>query len=371
MRRSHPPEVPADDRELELRRLASIVEDSQDAIIGKDLTGRITSWNRAAEQMFGYPAQEIVDQPVLLLFPERLRSEEAMIINRLRKGEHIDHYETQRLHKDGREIEVALTVSPIRAAGGEVVGASKILRDITEAKLMRRELEALRGELSHVSRLNDMGQMATALAHELNQPLAAISMYVAGVLRLLDRGDVENAKVGCVKAADQVERAGGIIRRLRDFVAKREATRRREDLRDVIHEAAGLALLEREGVDLTVRIADDARHAVIDRVQIQQVLMNLIRNALEAMAQEPARRIAVSARRGDPERVEIEVADSGPGLAPEVLERLFQPFTTTKSEGMGVGLSLCRTIVETEGGHIAGGNGETGGAWFRFTVPAG
>jgi len=361
---------PADarsDREL----LASIIESSQDAVIGKTLDGLVTSWNKAAEQIFGYRAQEILGQPVVVLFPPELAEEEPMILDLVRRGERIDHYETVRVAKDGRRIDVSLTVSPIHDASGRVVGASKILRDITGEKALRTRLAEVQNELLHVSRLNDMGQLASAFAHELNQPLSAISAYIGGTRRLIERGDVARALEGCDRAVAQVARAGEVIRRLREFVSKGDAERRPEDLGAAIEEAMALVLFDakQDGLITALRLADDGRKALIDKVQIQQVLVNLFRNAVEAMADCERKHLEVTTRRRG-EKIEIEVADSGPGLSEAVLAKLFEPFTTTKPTGMGVGLSLCRSIVDSQGGEMSAGNAATGGAVFTFTVPA-
>ena len=355
------------DREL----LASIVESSQDAIIGKTLAGVVTSWNKAAEEIFGYPAQEILGQPIVILFPSELAAEEPMILQQVRRGERVEHYETVRLHKDGRRLDVSLTVSPIRDAGGRVIGASKIVRDITEQKALRTRLAEVQGQLLHVSRLNDMGQLASAFAHELNQPLSAISAYIGGTRRLIEAGDTVRAIEGCDRAVAQVARAGEVIRRLREFVGKGDGQRQAEDLGQAIEEAISLLLIDaqREGLETAVRVAEDARTAFIDKVQFQQVLVNLFRNAAEAMAGASVKRLRITARRRGA-MIEVEVADSGQGLSEAVLARLFQPFTTTKKTGMGVGLSLCRSIVESQGGEISAENAASGGAVFKFTVPA-
>ena len=294
-----------------------------------------------------------------------------MILEQLRRGERIEHYETVRLTKDGRRIDVSLTVSPIRDASGQVVGASKIVRDVTEQKAMRLRLAEVQNELFHVSRLNDMGQLASAFAHELNQPLSAISAYIGGARRLIETGDTARALEGCDKAVAQVARAGEVIRRLREFVGKSDGHRRVEDLRQTVEEAVALVLIDarREGLLTDLNLPEDARSAFIDKVQIQQVLVNLFRNAAEAMADVERRILTVTTRRqGD--KIAIEVADTGPGLTEPVLSRLFQPFMTTKPSGMGVGLSLCRSIVESQGGDISGWNADSGGAVITFTVPA-
>jgi two-component system sensor kinase FixL len=360
-------ELERGDREF----LANIVESSQDAVIGKTLDGVVTSWNRAAEGMFGYAAAEMIGHSILILFPPELQHEEAQILAQIRAGERVEHYETVRLRKDGQQVEVSLTVSPVRNAAGAVIGVSKIVRDISEQKLLRQRLAETQSELLHISRLNDMGQLASAFAHELNQPLSAISAYIGGTRRLIQSGDTERALEGCDRAAAQVARAGEVIRRLREFVRKGDGQRCEEPLGQTIDEAFGLVMLDarRDGVLIDVDIAADAERAFIDKVQIQQVLVNLLRNATEAIAGSARKQVSVTARRhGD--KIEIAVADTGPGLPDEVLEKLFQPFVTTKLSGMGVGLSLCRGIIESQGGAISATNGPDGGAVFRFTVPA-
>jgi len=351
--------------------LASIVESSHDAVIGKTLEGLVTSWNRAAEEMFGYAADEMIGRPVLILFPPELAHEEGDILERLRRGERIARYETVRVRKDGRRVDVSLTVSPVHDQAGRVVGASKIVQDITDQKALQRRLAELQSELLHVSRLNDMGQLATAFAHELNQPLSAIIAYIGGARRLIEAGDAARAIEGCNQAVAQVARAGEVIRRLRDFVRKSDDRRAEEDLGVVIDEAIALIKVDVRfaPVEMTASLADDARVAFVDRIQVQQVLVNLLRNAIEATSSSAVRSISVSARRRSDQMVEVEVADSGPGVAEDVLPRLFRPFTTTKATGMGVGLSLCRGIVEGQGGEISARNRPEGGATFAFTLP--
>ena len=353
-------------------RLASIVENSEDAIIAKTLDGVVTSWNRAAEAMFGYAAEDMVGQPIARLFPQHLLDEEAAILEQVRRGEPISHYETVRLRKDGTEIHVSLSVSPIRDASGRVIGASKIVRDLSERKRIEERYDELQSELFHVSRLNDMGQMASAFAHELNQPLTAISSYLSGVKKLIERGETAQAAEGCERAAKQVARAGEVIRSLRDFVRKGKRVRQVENLAAVVEESGRLALVgaRSDGVKVSFSLAADAPEALMDKVQVQQVVVNLVRNAIEAMAESARRELTVSTRVVDGESVEVAVADSGPGLAEEIRARLFQPFATTKEAGMGVGLSLCRTIIEDHGGQIWAEDAPGGGTVFRFTLPS-
>ncbi len=351
--------------------LASIVESSDDAIIGKTLQGVVTSWNAGAERIFGYAPSEMIGRPMRLLFPPHLMSEEDDILARLRAGARVDHFETTRLRKDGTTIDVSISVSPIRDASGQIIGASKIARDVTEQKRVRERLDELQAELLHVSRLNDMSQMATGLAHEINQPLSAISNYISGAQKLLAKGQVERAAEGCARAAEQVTRAGEVIRRLRDFVGRAEARRREENLAAIIEESLSLVVMgaPAASVQIEQRVSRDAATAMVDRVQVQQVIVNLARNALEAMAAGPRRKLTVTTRRADADQVEVMVADTGTGLSEAVRSRLFQPFTTTKETGMGVGLSLCRSIIEMQGGRIWADDNPGGGAVFHFTLP--
>jgi two-component system sensor kinase FixL len=224
---------------------------------------------------------------------------------------------------------------------------------VQERRRAEAQMQELRSELLHVSRLASMGQMASVLAHELNQPLAAAANYLSAAKRLpIVDGSRATALVD--KAGQQILRAGEIIQRLRDFVSKGKLTRRAEDLGPVLKEAVALALMgpKHRGIRVIERVEPSARSALIDRVQIQQVLVNLIRNAAEAMDGSPRREITLATAPKQPGLIEASVADTGPGMPADVIGRLFAPFVTTKPDGMGVGLSICRTIIEAHGGHI-------------------
>jgi signal transduction histidine kinase len=235
-----------------------------------------------------------------------------------------------------------------------------------------RQLRELQSELIHVSRLTELGQMVSALAHEVNQPLTAIGSYVRAGLRLIQAEDSSKAADALQKAADQVVRASQVIQRLRQFVRKDAGQRDVEDIRRTIEEAAAIAMLGPEGrqVRLGTEFEPDTPLVSIDKVQIAQVLLNLIRNAVEAMQASARRELVIRTRTSGDGMVEVSVVDSGPGLPPEIRERLFQPFTTTKPSGMGVGLSICRAIVESHGGGIWVVDPPGGGTGFHFTVPA-
>ena len=355
-----------------LQYLASIIESSEDAIVGKTLEGVVTAWNSASEAMFGYSAEEMIGQPVTRLLPPDRLHEEAMILDGLRRGERLRHFETVRRRKDGSEFAAALTISPIRGPSGEIIGASKIVRDITAERQSQSHIQRLQAELAHVARLTTMGQMASAIAHELNQPLTAVSNNVGALNRLLTTANLQPDRVRDIvdRIRQQTTRAGEVIRRLRAHVGKRSTTRRREDVNSVVREAVELAVVgtQQRSVHTSVELDPRVGSALLDNIQIGQVIINLVRNAIEAMEASETRELTV-ATRTVPGAVEISVADTGPGIAPEVAERLFQPFVTSKAAGLGLGLSICRELVEAHGGRLSASSRTTGGTVFVITLP--
>jgi two-component system sensor kinase FixL len=356
-------------------RLQSILETVPDAMIAIDENGSICSFSTAAERLFGYTAEEVRGQNVRILMPSPYREEHDRYLYRY-------HATGERriigigrivvgMKKDGSTFPMELAVGEVLLGGRrEYTG---FVRDITQRTESERRLQAVQAELLHVSRLTEMGQMASGLAHELNQPLAAIGNYIAASQRLLERGSMKEAASAAQKAGEQVKRAGEIIRRLRDFVKRSDGEKRVEPLLTVIEEATalGFAGLKSLGIKVDLKVSAEATSALIDRIQIQQVLVNLIRNAVEAMADVPTRQLVIATQPRDANWVEIRVSDTGCGLSAEVRERLFQPFASTKAGGMGVGLSICRSIVEAHGGDLLAGNNPQGGATFSLTLPRG
>jgi len=482
--------------------LAAIAESASAAIVGHTLDGVVTAWNRGAEELYGYTAEEIVGRSISAIMPASRAAEMNKILECVRRGEAVSRTDTERRHKDGHILQVALAVSPIRDGTGKIVGVSKIayditdrkhteielqareahlrailetvpdsivaidqrgfiasfspsaerqfgyaaeevigknvsmlmptpyreahdgylqrylttgerriigigrivvgrrkdgstfpmelavgevvlgpvrqfigfIRDLTERQRTERRLQEVQAELMHVSRLSAMGQMGAALAHELNQPLTAIINYAQAGRRLSESsaGQIP-ARVAEVmeKAAQQANRAGQIIRRLRQFVEKGTTEHRPEDINKVVEEASALALVgaKETGIRVSLALSAELPPVAIDKIQVQQVVLNLVRNAVEAMTQSSERRLVITTERTGDDMVSVSVNDTGPGLAEPVMRQLFQPFVTTKEKGMGIGLSICRSIVDAHGGRIAAhANGERG-TRFVFTLP--
>lgn len=250
----------------------------------------------------------------------------------------------------------------------------KLIREGRDRELADARLQEVRQELFHAARLSAAGQMAAALAHELSQPLTAAANSVAAARRLLAKGGegIVTASEVMHEAGEQILRAGQIMRRLREFVSRGETEKRVERVSTMVEEASALALKGPGALGVQVRLhfEPNARHVLVDRIQIQQVLVNLMRNAIEAMEASRRRELDVAASLRDERMVEIAVADSGSGLPDDIAARLFEPFVSTKPNGMGFGLSICRSIVEVHGGRLQCEANPGGGMIFRFTVPS-
>jgi two-component system, LuxR family, sensor kinase FixL len=275
------------------------------------------------------------------------------------------------LRKDGSTFPMELSVREIII--GERRSFTGFVRDLTERLATQRQLENLRAELIHMSRFTAMGEMASTLAHELNQPLTAVVSYLNGCRQLIDGADtLQNLMIrdGIERAADQALRAGQIISRLRQFVSRRDSQRQIEDVGKLIEDASALALVgvQQTGVEVTYSYASPASLVLVDEVQIQQVIVNLMRNAIEAMQETIRRHLTISSAQVDKDTVEVRVADTGPGISPAIAAQLFQPSVTTKPQGMGVGLSISRTIIESHGGRLWAVPNPEGGTIFRLTL---
>jgi two-component system, LuxR family, sensor kinase FixL len=362
-------------RESELR-LRSILDTVPDAIIVIDAQCIIQSFSPAAERLFGYAGAEVIGRNVNLLMPAPYREAHDGYIERyLRTGERriigIGRVVTGR-RKDGETFPMELQVGEFSFLGTRYF--TGFVRDLTERQEAERRIQDLQAELMHASRLSVMGQMASTMAHELNQPLTAVMNYLEAGGQLLSSGAAPPKRVGEMmeKAIAQAQRAGDVIRRLRGFVSRGETERRVQNLNQLVEEASALALVgaRQRGVRLSLELNQTLPPVLVDHVQIQQVVLNLVRNAVEAMDKVERRELTVGTRAIPEEGVaEITVADTGPGIAPEMADRLFQPFVTTKATGMGLGLSICREIVEAHQGRLTTAPAPAGGAVFRVTLP--
>ncbi len=364
-------------------RLRSILQTVPDAMIIIDEKGSIESLSTTAERLFGYDHDEIAGRNVSILMPSPYREQHGAYIERyLATGERriigIGRIVVGQ-RKDGSTFPMHLTVGELRT--GDRHHFTGFIRDLTDQQMTESRLKELQSEVTHMSRFTALGEMASTLAHEINQPLTAIGNYLKGSQRILQRldGKIDGEDAAVLrdaigKAADQALRAGQIIRRLREFVSRGESEKTVENLPKLIEDASTLALVgaRESGIDVRFRLDPEATLVLADRIQVQQVLVNLVRNAIEALAETPPpRRLEIVTAGRDAGMVEVSVADTGSGLAPEVLRNLFQPFVTTKRKGMGLGLSICRTIVEAHGGKISVERREGGGTVFRFTLRAG
>ena len=325
--------------------LAAIIDSSEDAIISKDLNGIITSWNRAAHRMYGYTTEEIVGQSILLLIPDELRSEEDEILRKLRAGQRLEHYETTRVTKAGRRIEVSLTISPIKDSAGRVIGSSKIARDITARKQMERSLV-------QSEKLAAAGRMAATVAHEINNPLEAVLNLI-----FLARGSSaqDSETHGYLEAAEkELERVSHIARQTLGFY--RDTGRPVEVVIDELLKnvlTVYRSKLSTKKIVVDYRLNAD-RPLTASRGELLQVFSNIVANAIDAL--EPGGSLEVETRevtRAGTVGVEVVIRDGGCGIEAEHLSRIFEPFFTTKEQhGTGIGLWVAQQLVDKRGGRI-------------------
>ena len=354
--------------------LQSILDTVPEAMIVIDVNGIMRSFSAAAIRLFGWTPEEAIGRNVSVLMPSPYREEHDGYLSRYMSTGERHIIGLGRIvvgqRKDGSTFPMELAVGEARVGHDRFF--TGFVRDLTERRDQERRLQELQSELVHVSRLTAMGEMASSLAHELNQPLSAIANYMKGSTTLLDMEspDMDRLRDALTKAGDQALRAGDIIKRLREFVAKGETDHTLHDPSTLMEEASALALVgaREQGVRVSHRFVRRMPPVLVDKIQVQQVALNLIRNAIEAMERSERRELTLSLVPEDGMAL-VSVGDTGPGIAPEVAERLFQPFVTSKEQGMGVGLSICRTIIESHGGRIWVDRNENGGATFSFTLP--
>jgi two-component system, LuxR family, sensor kinase FixL len=355
--------------------LQAILATVPDAMVLIDEHCVITSFSAAAEKLFGYAENDVLGKNVNMLMPEPHRSAHDGYIQRyLQTGE-------KRIIGIGRVVEGQRadgTVFPMELSVGEArTGEHRaftgFIRDLTERHATEAQLQKVQSELIHASRLSAVGTLASALAHELNQPLTAVANYVSAGRDMIGEGKPETQEMlreALDEAAKEAVRAGQIVRRLRDFVSKGELDTQILSLAKLINDATTLGLVgaREQGVEWWIDIDPDIDNVLADRVQIQQVMVNLMRNAIEAMHRSPTKHLVIRARSQRQNQVEISVSDTGHGLSDDMSGQLFKPFVSSKVQGMGLGLSICRTIVEAHGGKLSVAPNPDGGTIFRFTL---
>jgi len=359
--------------------LHALLDAAVDAIVMIDSHGAIVTFNHTAERMFGYVQSEVLGQPVHTLMPEPYRSEHQR---------YVQHYvetgekrvigigrEVQGRHSSGRVFPIWLSI------GEAAVGGSRhfvgIIRDLSVQKAAEEERRALEARLAHVGRFNLMGEMAAGIAHEINQPLSAIAAYSQAVRRLLQNPAAEKEALerACENMSVQVHRASQVIENLRNFIRKHDVIKELLDLNDVIVDVMTLVLADtnRAGIAVSTHLAENLPTVEGNAIQLQQVLLNLTRNAVDAMqtSARKARGIRIATCSGHKGEVSFEVRDHGTGVSSRLRQAIFDPFVTTKAEGLGVGLAISRTIVQNHGGKLSYSDNPEGGAVFTVSLPAG
>jgi len=358
--------------------LQALLDAAVDGVVVIDHRGSIQSFNRSAERLFGYEAEEVIGSNVSVLMGEE---------DRIAHDGHLQRYVTTRLPhiigkgrevyakcKDGRIFPALLSVGAV--VGEEPPRFVGIIRDITASRRADEESLRLQDRLMHVSRLATVGEMASGVAHELNQPLAAIATYAHACDRLLALPDPEIAEVQSAlrQIASQALRAGDIIQKLRKLARAEDSARTPADINSVITELADLiqSNAKAHGVEYRQELAPNLPAINIDRAQIQQVVLNLVRNALEALAlgQIDARELVLRTRATANADVEVSICDNGPGVDESLKYRIFDPFCSTKAAGTGLGLPISRTIVQTHGGALDYRPNQPMGACFVLTLPS-
>jgi PAS domain S-box-containing protein len=355
--------------------LSAIISSSDDAIITKDLNGIVTSWNKGAERVFGYTAEEMIGRPILTLIPKDRQNEEPQILERLRRGERVDHFDTKRLRKDGREIEISLTISPVKNSKGKIVGASKIARDVTMQKQASRSIARANAEVERQSRMKD--EFLTTLSHELRTPLQSI----VGWVQILKGGDVADGELakGLEVIGRNAEAQQHIIEDLLDMnrilSGKVRLDVQKVDLSAVVQTAIDSVMPTAQAKSIVVRAVLDTRSKPVagDPQRLQQVFWNLLNNAIKFTPK--GGRIEVLLREVNSQLV-VSFTDTGIGISPDFLPHVFDRFrqadssTTRVHSGLGLGLAIVKHIVELHGGTVkAKSDGENRGATFEVYLP--
>lgn len=343
--------------------LAAIVDSSEDVIVSKNLDGIVTSWNAAATRVFGYTAEEMIGQSILKLIPEELYSDEQAILESIRAGRSIKHFETVRLAKDGRRLDVSLTVSPVKDDHGQVIGASKILRNISDRKRLEQSL-------IQAEKLAATGRMAATIAHEINNPLEAV-MNLLYLVRPTVSGD---DGIGYLDAAEsELERVSHIAKQTLGYY-REHTSAVRASLSDIAQHAITIYGPRCRAAGITIHSSlNSDRKLVIRRGEMMQVVSNLLANSIYAMPSGGTINIEISDVKADPQGVNIIIRDNGTGIAPDDLPRVFNAFFTTRATvGTGIGLFVAKQFIEGHGGKItikSNQDGEAPGTTICIFLP--
>jgi len=354
----------------------AVLETAAEAVITIDSDGRIETFNGAAQKIFGYQAHEILGKNINVLMPDPYHAEHDRYIQRYLDTNQANIIgigrEVPARRKDGSNFPIHLSVSEVSTRSQrKFVG---LIRDVSEQRAAERAAREHLEQLAHVDRLNMLGEMATGMAHEINQPLTAISLFSQAGKRLLDAGHIDRLPEIFDKLSLHAERAGSIIERMQTMARRGERAHELTDCNEMLAEVAHLAEAEARIREIAIRLepADALPPVEIDTVQIQQVALNLLRNGMEAMRAidcAGGNTITLATGRRADGDIEVCVIDTGCGVSEEIADKLFTPFSTTKDTGMGMGLSLSRTIIMAHGGQLSFRNNDTGGTTFFFTLP--
>ena len=365
-----------DDREA---RLNAILDTAVDGIITIDERGIIESVNRGTERIFGYTSDELVGRSVNVLMPSPYREEhDGYMARYLRTGQPriigIGR-EAEGQHKDGTRFPIDLAVSEIRVPGARVF--TGVVRDISARRRAETEARRRNAELAHAARLSTIGELTSGIAHEVNQPLTAMVNFAEACLRMLRSGNADTHKLedALGQIAVQGQRAGHIIRHMRRLARKGESERVTVDVSHLVQDVLGLVSneLRASGIALHLVLDESLPAVKCDRIQVEQVVLNLVRNAMDVLEEGPAegRELTIRTRADGHENIEILVEDTGEGFAVGDDERIFETFFTTKADGLGMGLSISRSIIEDHGGRLWASPRPGGGAIFHVNLPAG
>ena len=356
--------------------LRSVIDASPVSVITIDAKGKVLTFSKKAEATFGFSEAEVVGNNISMLMPEPDRSKhdgymerylttrEPRIVGRARP--------VTSLRKNGEEFPSILHVSEFDNGEPLFVG---FVEDITEKRATELRLSETQTQLQHAGRVGAMGEIATSIAHELNQPLTAAASLVGAVSLTLKKAgfdETDDARSLLDDAVTEIRRASEIIRQMRDFVRKKKTSKSIQNVNKVVEDAGAIALIgaEAEGVDVDWRLSDDVGDISLDRIQIQQVLTNLIRNAVDAMRDSKDRRLLITTSKRD-DNVEVTIQDTGCGISDQIKEQLFEPFVTDKPDGVGVGLAISKSIIDAHQGEIFAKNASSGGCEFTFRLPTG